>query len=58
MGLPKLFYSRYISNGIYVLEQAPMLKLFFKAGKNAWTSDLKWRNYVVCQDEVGLLFND
>ncbi len=30
------------------------IKTVFKAGKNAWTSDFKWSNYVVC----GSVFND
>ncbi len=37
-----------------VRQYALILKLFFKAGKHAGTSDLKWCNYVVC----GLLFNN
>ncbi len=32
-----------------------ILKLYFKAGKNAWPSDLKWCNYIVCPAEGGLL---
>ncbi len=33
--------------GAYVLQYLPILKLFFKAGKIAWTCDLKWCNQVV-----------
>ncbi len=31
------------------------LKLFFKAEKNAWTSNFKWSNYIVCPAECGPL---
>ncbi len=30
--------------------------MFFKAVKNAWTSNLKWCNYGVCPVEVSSLF--
>ncbi len=39
-------FCRYTRFSVYVLCYAPILKLFFKAKKNAWTSDLKWCNYV------------
>ncbi len=39
-----LAYHRNISINIYVLWCVPILKLFFKAGKNVWTSDSKWCN--------------
>ncbi len=39
---PILAYRRYIRISVYVLRCEPMLKLLFKAGKNAWTSNLKW----------------
>ncbi len=35
----------------------PILKLFFKAGKNAWTHYLKWCNHTVCPAESDLLIN-
>ncbi len=35
-----------------------MLKLFYKSGKNAQTSDLKCYNYTVYPAEVILLFNN
>ncbi len=50
--------SNYISSGAYVLQYAQILQLFFKTGKNAWTSDVKWCNYVVCPADGGLLFNN
>ncbi len=37
---------------------ALILKLFFKAGKNAWTSDLQLRNFVVGPAEGVSLFNE
>ncbi len=39
------------------LRYLTILKLFFKAVKNAWTRDSKWCNYVVCPAEGGPLFN-
>ncbi len=34
------------------------IKTVFLRPKNAWTSDLKWSNYVVCPAEGGQLFNN
>ncbi len=34
------------------------IKLFIKAGKDAWTSDLKCCNCVVCPAEGNLFFNN
>ncbi len=34
------------------------IKLFCEAENNAWTSDLKWCNYVVCPAEGDLLFKN
>ncbi len=33
-----------------------ILLLFFRAGKNTWISDLKWRHHVVCPAGGGQLF--
>ncbi len=34
-----------------------ILELFSKTGKNAWTSNLKWCNYLVCPAESSPLCN-
>ncbi len=49
---------RYISIGIWVFQHAPILKLFSWDGKSAWSSNLKWWNYVVCPAEGCLLSNN
>ncbi len=43
-----LVYQSFICMGVHVHQYAQILTLFFKARKDAWTSDLKWCNYVVC----------
>ncbi len=43
---PILACCRYICISVCLCQ-----KLLFKAGKNPWTGDLKWRNYVVCPAE-------
>ncbi len=42
---------------MYVLRYVLILKLFFKAGKNVWTSDLEWCNFVGSPAEGDSLFN-
>ncbi len=34
------------------------IKTVSKAGKNAWTSDFKWCNYIICPLEGSPLFNN
>ncbi len=41
-----------------VLQYLAILKLFFKARKNALTRDLKWCNYIVYPAEGSALFNN
>ncbi len=40
-------YSRFIGISVYDLRWALILKQLFKAGKNAWTTDLKCCDYIV-----------
>ncbi len=47
----------HISIGIFILRLVWILKLFFKAKKNSWTSDFKWCNHVICPAEGDPLFN-
>ncbi len=37
---------------------SPDTNVFFKAGKNAWTGNLKLCSFIVCPAEGGTLFND
>ncbi len=51
-------YHRYICVRIYVLWYALIFKVFFKTGKNAWTSELKCCICVICPAKGDLLFNN